>query len=87
MDNNSQMNMTYSGIMRKDKKKVVYVRFERQVNGETEFAEAVLPEGTIEKSMGFTPEECKALEFYLKENCQDIFERAQKINDEIFWLK
>ena len=83
-----EMRMTYSGIMRKNKEKVVHVRFERTAaDGKIEFAEGILPEGLIEKSIGFSLEECKALEFYLTENCAEIFEQAQKINDDVFWLR
>lgn len=84
---NEEMRMTYSSVMRKGKEKVVHIRFERVVDGKTEFAEGLLPEGLIEKSIGFTIEECKALEFYMKENCAQIFEQAQKINDDVFWLR
>lgn len=84
---NEQLKMTYSGIMRKNKEKVVHVRFERTVDGKTEFAEGILPDCLVEKSIGFTLEECKALEFYMKENCDSIFEQAQKINDDVFWLR
>ncbi len=82
-----EMRMTYSSVMRKGKEKVVHIRFEREVDGKTEFAEGILPECLIEKSIGFTLEECKALEFYMKENCESIFEQAQKINDDVFWLR
>lgn len=86
-NNSEEMRMTYSSVMRKGKEKVVHIRFERETDGKTEFAEGLLPDCLIEKSIGFTLEECKALEFYMKENCESIFAQAQKINDDVFWLR
>ena len=84
---NEELRMTHSSVMRKGKEKVVHIRFEREVDGKIEFAEGLLPACLIEKSIGFSLEECKALEFYMTEHCKEIFEQAQKINDDVFWLR
>ena len=87
MNNKDTLNMTISSVMRKEKYKVVHVRFERQVDGKKHFAEATVPDCEFKKVYGFTEEEIVNLRFYLKEHVQDIFEEAQKINDKEFWLK
>ncbi|MCR4955529.1 MAG: hypothetical protein K6A30_02475 [Lachnospiraceae bacterium] len=87
MDHQETLNMTYSGIMRRGKEKVVYVRFERTVDGQRQYAEATIGDCEFGKVFGFSEEEIASLKFYLKENMHSIFEQAQKINDKEFWLK
>lgn len=84
---NDTLNMTFSSIMRRKKEKVVHVRFERSGSKGVEYAEAVIPDCTFEQVYGFTEEELAQLKFYLQAHIHDIFEKAQKINDQEFWLK
>ena len=49
------VSLTYTGIMKQGDKRVVKIRFTR--NGEKDFAECILPGGTIEKSQGFSEKE------------------------------
>ena len=60
------VSLTYTGIMKQGDKRVVKIRFTR--NGEKDFAECILPGGTIEKSQGFSEKELASLRFYLKTN-------------------
>lgn len=87
MGSNDTLQMTISSVMRKEKGKVVYVRFERREGEKVHFAEGVIPDCTFEKSYGFSDEEMAQLKFYLKENVAEIFEQAQKINDKEIWLR
>ncbi len=74
-DSSEEMKMTYSAVVAKDGKPVVAVRFERG----TDYAEALLPDCTINKSAGFSAEEIAGLEFYLKRNKKDIGAKAKEI--------
>ncbi len=81
------LNMTISSVMKQKGRKIVYLRFERKQEGKVHFAEGSVPDCEFEKVYGFSEEELAQLRFYMKENVQDIFEEAQKINDKEFWLK
>ncbi|MCI9123208.1 MAG: hypothetical protein HFH35_03865 [Eubacterium sp.] len=71
------VSLTYTGILKNGKDKIVRVRFTR--NGEKDFAEGVIPGGKIEKSCGFSDQELASLQFYLKANTRQIFEKAKEI--------
>jgi len=71
------VSMTYSGIMKKGKEKIVRVRFTR--NKERDYAECVIPGGRIEKSEGFSDKELASLRFYLKANEKELMQKAKEI--------
>ena len=71
------VSLTYTGILRQGKERVVKVRFAR--NGDKDFAEGVIPGGKIEKSKGFTEKELASLRFYLKANEKQLYEKAKEI--------
>ena len=70
------LNMTISGIVPKDGRKHIYVVFE---DGKRK-AEGVIPDCVITANKGFSEEEVKMLEFYLKHNQDEIRARAKEIN-------
>ncbi|SOY30276.1 hypothetical protein AMURIS_03002 [Acetatifactor muris] len=74
--------MLVSCVVAKGDKKMVRVSFLR---GE-DCAEGILPEGMIEKSRGFTAEEVRKLENFLRVNRQDILKQAREINPLRNWL-
>lgn len=69
--------MTYTGILSKDQKKFMRVRFSR--NAEKDFAEYTIPGIVLEKSSGFSKEELTSLRVYLKANEADLKEKAKEI--------
>jgi len=83
----SEITMTYSAILRnKEGKKVIRVQFERDTDSGRQLAEGVLPEGIIQRQNGFSDEEIRNLEEYLKRNSDDIFSRAKEISNPLKWL-
>lgn len=70
------MNMSVSGIYKKDGKKVISVLFSE---GERS-AEGYVPEGRIHTNKGFSQEEVAALELYMKSEEKKIFEMAKDLN-------
>lgn len=82
MNKNEEMKMTHSGIVVKDKRRHVSVRFERGAD----VAEAVLPECKVIKSTGFSAEEVQGLENYLMQENDNIFARAKKLNNIKNWF-
>lgn len=86
MSKDDTLQMTISSVMRREKEKIVHVRFERHDEDKIHFAEGILPDCIWERSYGFTEDEMVQLKFYLKEHMTDIFEQAQKINDNEIWL-
>ncbi len=74
-DSNEEMKLTYSSVMIKDGKPIVSVHIER---GE-DYADARLPECEIIASKGFSEDERKILEKYLKVSRKDILEKAKGI--------
>jgi hypothetical protein len=83
----NEMKMTYSAIVAgKDNKKVVRVSFEREGAQGKEIAEGVVPEAKIVKQNGFTEDEIKSLEEYLKSNADDIIAKAKVISNPLKWL-
>lgn len=79
-----ELKMTYSGLLMKDGEKMVRVCFER---GKADYAEGIVPRGTIEKSSGFTAEEVAQLANYLCENASEILNRAKDVNFLKEWMK
>jgi hypothetical protein len=83
----NEMKMTYSAIVAgKDNKKVVRVSFEREGAQGKEIAEGVVPEAKIVKQNGYTEDEIKSLEEYLKSNADDIIAKAKVISNPLKWL-
>lgn len=70
------LNMTISGIVPKDGRKAIYVVFEDK----TRRAEGYIPDCVITSNTGFSEEEVKMLELYLKTNQDDIRDRAKLLN-------
>lgn len=87
MDRDEEITFTYSGVVSKDGKNAVCVRFERKRNGRTEFAEGLIPSCTITKQEGFSPEEIEGLTEYLKENDLSIREKAKELNHIKNWFR
>ena len=83
----SEITMTYSAILRnKEGKKVIRVQFEREGESGRQMAEGVLPEGIIQRQSGFSDEEIRDLEEYLKRSSDVIFSRAKEISNPLKWL-
>ena len=83
----SDITMTYSAILRdKNNNKIVRVQFERSGESGTELAEGVIPDCVIVRQNGYTAEETEWLEEYLKDNMDDIMEKAKVISNPLKWL-
>ena len=78
-----EVKMLVSGYVVKDKKRLVRVSFVRG----GDYAEGILPEGIIEKSKGFTNEEIRKLENFLRVNKDEILGKAKKVNPIRSWLR
>ena len=76
MNREEEVKLTHSGILAKDGRRYVSVRFER---GE-DVAEARLPECKVTKNKGFTEQEVGGLEAYLERENNAIFAKAKEIN-------
>lgn len=74
--------LTYSCVVSDGKKKMVRVRFDR----DDDYAEGIIPEGSIEKQKGFTKEEVEQLEQYLRKNRKEIIEKAKQITGIKHWF-
>lgn len=83
----NHVNMIYSCLLHKDKKRIVRVTFERTGATGYEYAEGIVPDGTIERQKGFTQEEVVKLENYLKNHVDDIFAKAKEISGLKHWMK
>ena len=70
------LNMTISGIVPKDGRKHIYVVFE---DGKRK-AEGVVPDCIITSNKGFSEDEVKMLELYLKHSQDEIRAHAKEIN-------
>ncbi len=77
-----EVRMMVSCVVVKDNRKIVRVSFLRG----KDYADGILPDGVIEKSGGFTPDEVQKLENYLRANRQDILGQAKAINPLRNWL-
>lgn len=86
MNRSEEVTFTYSGVVRKDGKNAVCVRFERKRNGKTDYAEGLVPSCTITKQEGFSEEEQKGLINYLKENDEEIRKKAKELNHIKNWF-
>ena len=70
------LNMTISGFVAKDGRKYIYVVFE---DGKRK-AEGYIPDCIITSNHGFSADEVKMLELYLKHEQDTIREHAKDIN-------
>lgn len=77
-----EVKMLISCMVEKEGRKIVRLSFLRG----RDYAEGVLPDGMIVKSEGFTDEEVRRLEAYIRANRQDILRRAKEINPLRNWL-
>ena len=83
----SEITMTYSAILRdKVGNRVIRVQFERDTDSGKQLAEGLLPDGVIQRQNGFSDEEIRDLEEYLKRSSDDIFSRAKEISNPLKWL-
>lgn len=82
MNREEEVRMTHSGILVKDGKRRVSVRFERGAD----IAEALLPECKIINRSGFSEEEICGLEGYLQEQNDAIFAKAKEISNIKHWF-
>lgn len=78
-----EVKMLISGYVVKDKKRIVRVSFLRG----KDYAEGILPEAVIDKAKGFTGEEIRKLEQFLRVNKEEILGEAKKINPIRSWLQ
>ena len=86
MNPSEEVTFTYSGVVRKDGRNAVCVRFERKRNGKTDYAEGLVPSCTITKQEGFSEEEQKGLINYLKQNDEEIRKKAKELNHIKNWF-
>lgn len=80
---NDEVKFTYSGVLMKDGKKTVCVRFER---GESDCAEGRIPQCRIEKQQGFSSTEIEQMETYLVNEQMNIINKAKELNNIMKWL-
>lgn len=76
MNKDEEVKLTHSGILAREGRRYVSVRFERG----DDIAEARLPECKVTKNRGFTEEEVAGLEAYLERENDAIFDKAKSIN-------
>ena len=81
-----EVTFTYSGILSRDGKKVIHVRFEREGQEGKDYAEGVLPSCRIERSKGFTPNELEQMTAYLQREKEHIIQDAKKLNNLKNWF-
>lgn len=74
--NDTELNMSVSTVFQKDGKACACVSFS---DGKRN-AEAEIPECTITKNRGFSPEELAGLKDYLKANRDELMKTAKGIN-------
>lgn len=82
MNRSEEMNMTHSGIIVKQGRRHVSVRFERG----NDIAEASLPECKVVRNQGFSEEEVAGLELYLELKSDEIFAKAKAISNIKHWF-
>ena len=77
-----EVKMTHSGILVKEGKRHVSVRFERGAD----IAEALLPQCKVVSQHGFSEEEIEGLEGYLEQQNDVIFAKAKEISNIKHWF-
>lgn len=89
-----EVKMLVSCVVEKEGRKIVRLSFLREMEEghsmekghSMDYAEGILPEGIIVKSEGFTEEEVRKLENYIRTNRQDILKQAKEINPLRNWM-
>lgn len=76
-----EVTFTYSGVLTRNNRKLIRVRFERKGKQGIDFAEGRIPECIIEKQNGFSQEEIRQMEEYLKTEKANIIHEAKKLNN------
>ncbi len=82
MNKEEELKLTHSGILVKQGRRHVSVRFERG----SDIAEASLPECKVIKNQGFSEEEVAGLELYLEMKNDEIFAKAKEISNIKHWF-
>ena len=82
MNKEEELKLTHSGILVKQGRRHVSVRFERG----RDIAEASLPECKVIKNQGFSEEEVAGLELYLEMKNDEIFAKAKEISNIKHWF-
>ncbi len=81
-----EVKFTYSGILMKDGKKTICVRFERGNGKNADYAEGSIPACKIDKHRGFSEEEIHQMEEYLGTEQMNIVNEAKKLNNILKWI-
>lgn len=71
-----------SGILTKEGRKFARISFMRG----QEYAEFIVPDAVLDKRKGFSEEEITELYRYVRENRNEILERAKEVNPLRNWL-
>lgn len=77
-----EVKMLISCVVEKEGRKIVRISFLRK----KDYAEGILPDGIIVKSEGFSGEEVRKLEAYIRANRQEILKQAREINPLRNWM-
>lgn len=77
MNREEEVKMTHSGIVKKDGRRAVRIRFERG----GDIAEGSIPACKITLNQGFSQEETEGLENYMRDQCDVIFAKAKELNN------
>ncbi|MCR5655826.1 MAG: hypothetical protein K6G06_00050 [Butyrivibrio sp.] len=83
-----ELNMTQTGLLTsKAGKTFIRIYFSREgKDGVEDTAEGIIPGYKIVKHKGFEPMEIAALEFYIKQNREEIVKRAKILSNPLNWL-
>lgn len=71
-----ELNMSVSSVVGEGKDKKIYIRFSDRDRS----CEGVYPDCLIHSSVGFSPEEIKSLEAFMKENEKTIKDMAKTVS-------
>lgn len=71
-----EMKMTYTSVLTRDNKPLISLSFERGKDK----CEGIIPDCIITKNQGFSDEEVKALEHYLRTNKKQIIDNSKSIS-------
>ncbi len=74
--------MLVSCVVEKEGRKMVRLSFLRG----KDYAEGILPDGIVTRSEGFSEEEVRKLEAYIRANRKDILKQAKEINPLRNWM-
>ncbi len=84
---NQEINMTQTGFLAsRSGKRFIRVEFSRRGANGLDTAEGIIPGGKILKQNGFTEQEVASLEFYLKNNKEEIVSRAKELSNPLHWF-